>query len=507
MRRALLSVTDKTGLEAFARRLKACGFDLVASGGTARVLSAAGLEVTPVEKITRNAEAFDGRMKTISFEIESAILFDRDRHRVEAETLGVIPIDLVACNLYPFADVVRRPDFTIEEAVEQIDVGGPTMLRAAAKNHACVTVVMDPADYDTVASEVEQRGNTRPETRRRLAALAFARLSAYDALIASTLGEGVRSLPLREGMPLRYGENPHQRGTFLEPLDAPTDPLALTNFTQAQGKTLSYNNLLDADAVLFALCLIGGDGPAACIVKHTNPCGAARADSLDDAFARAWAGDPIAAFGGIVGVNRPVDGALAERMLEDKRFFEILLAPSMDTAAREIFATRKNLRVLLNPALDNPHLVPAWEYRSVRGAMLAQMTDDHQLDVEFVTEVRPDPRQVSDLLLAWQICRASRSNAVTLVRDGMLVGNGVGQQDRLTSCRIAVEKAGPRARGAVAASDAFFPFPDGPEALARAGVAAIIQPGGSVRDSETFALCNQYGVAMATTRGVRCFRH
>lgn len=538
LRRALISVYDKTGLVAFARRLVAMGWEVVASGGTARALTDAAIPHTTVESITRHAEAFDGRMKTISFEIESAILFDRrnPRHLAQAEALDITPIDMVVCNFYPFASVLARSDARLDDAVEQIDVGGPTMVRAAAKNFASVAVVLDPAQYEALADEMANHGGllTLP-TRRALAARAFQELSAYDLEIGTALQERwpaavatqpgapsaeqpdrpdeappeLRILRLKEAFPLRYGENPHQPGKYFHEVPPSRDPLALDQFAQIQGKQLSYNNLLDADAVLYALCLIGDASPAACIVKHTNPCGAAVGDTVHDAFLRAWEGDTTAAFGGIAAVNRPIDRPLADLILAEGRFFEVILAPAVEDEARERLAARKNLRILENAALAEPHLVAAWDYRSIRGGMLAQLGDRQPLDpatLKRVTEKPVPPDLVPDLRLAWQLCRASRSNAVTLVRNGQLVGNGVGQQDRVTSCRLAVEKAGERTVGAVAASDAFFPFPDGPEVLARAGIAAIVQPGGSVRDQETFELCDRHGVAMVTT-GVRCFRH
>ena len=522
-RRALLSVSDKSGVASLARRLVAMNWELVASRGTGTELAASGVPFTSVDTITRNPEAFDGRMKTISFEIESALLYDRrnEDHVAQAQALGIFPIDMVVCNFYPFGRVLENPDWILDDAVEQIDVGGPTMVRAAAKNLASVVVLHDPHDYAAVLEEMEDScGFPGIDTRRRLAASAFARLSAYDHEIAAALASSGptpevgpvehRTLGLVEAQALRYGENPHQDGRYFRVLDSTDDALALHRFEQLQGKPLSYNNLLDADAVLSGLCLMSTDRPAACIVKHTNPCGAAIADSSRDAFLRAWDGDPLAAFGGIIGVNREVDAEVAQTMLADRRFFEVLVAPGLTPRAREIFAARKNLRVLVNPALRHPTLPVAWEYRSVRGGMLAQEVDRSAIseaDLDVVTDVRPTEAQVRDLLLAWSVCRTSRSNAISLVRDQALVGNGVGQQDRVRSCRLAVEKAGPRAVGAAAASDAFFPFADGPEVLADAGVAAIIQPAGSVRDAETLDVCNKRGICMVTTRGVRCFRH
>lgn len=509
-RYALLSVSNKTNLVALARGLASLGWVLIASGGTARALEDAGIACVPVDQMTGNPEAFDGRMKTISFQLEGGILYDRRNpaHVEQARRLGVTPIDMVVCNFYPFASAVSRPGCTLEEAVEQIDVGGPTMVRAAAKNFASVLVLTDPAQYEGVLEEL-QRGAVSDSTRRSLAVAAFDLLTQADLQVASYLRTAPeRWLHLRDGRSLRYGENPQQDAVAWVSAEV-DDPLALHRFEQVQGKALSYNNLLDADGALMALSLLGGDFPAAVIVKHTNPCGAAFGATAAEAFERAWAGDPLAAFGGIVALNRPLDSAFAAALGRD-RFVEVLLAPAVEADAAQVLATRKNMRVLVNPALAFPVPSEADEMRSVRGGMLVQSADTHRLDVDalpVVTRLAPSPPQRRDLWMAWQICRASRSNAVSLVRDGMLVGNGVGQQDRLTACRIAVEKAGERARGAVAASDAFFPFPDGPAVLADAGVASVMQPGGSVRDQETIDLLSERGVSMVFTQGIRAFRH
>lgn len=507
---ALISVSDKAGVIALARELVALGWTLVASGGSGRALTEAGLAHVPVERLTGNPEAFDGRMKTISFPLEGGILFDRANpdHVAQAEQMGITPIDMVVCNFYPFSRTVAEAGCTLAQAVEQIDVGGPTMVRAAAKNFASVLVLTDPAQYGLVLHAL-RHGDVPFELRKRLAVEAFERLTEADLQVAQYLrGTESRLVHLAQARPLRYGENPQQRATWYE-IAEDDDELALQRFSLLQGKALSYNNLLDADAALAALALLGGARPAAVIVKHTNPCGAAFGTDASDAFERAWQGDPLAAFGGIVALNRPVDGRLAE-LLIDGRFMEVLLAPALDAEAAQMLASRKNLRVLVHPLLADPHPSKTDEMRTVRGGMLVQNADLHGFDVAAlppVTRAAPTPAQCRDLWMAWQICRVSRSNAITLVRDEMLVGSGVGQQDRVRACRIAVEKAGDRAGGAAAASDAFFPFPDGPEVLAGAGVTAIIQPGGSVRDQETIDTLDRHGVAMVLTQGVRCFRH
>lgn len=509
-RRALLSVSDKQGLDDLGARLVRLGWAILASGGTGRALASRDVPYTPVESVTGNPEAFDGRMKTISFQLEGGILFDRDNptHCEQARRIGIVPIDMVVCNFYPFEQATSTPGCTLTDAVEQIDVGGPTMVRAAAKNFAHVIVLTDPAQYEEVLTQLE-RGDVTLATRRKLALRAFLMLAENASKVASYLGDNVEAPLLRlcEATVLRYGENPQQTGRYY-PLEGNDDPLALHRFHQHQGKEISYNNLLDADAALYALSLLGDVRPAAVIVKHTNPCGAAFGPDIADAFARACEGDPLAAFGGITAVNRPIDRMTAELGIE--RFFEVLLAPSVDEEARDLLDARKNLRVLTNPALLHPSLPHGPEVRSVRGGLLVQDCDRHDLDfksLRVVTEKEPTESQRDDLWMAWQICRASRSNAVTLVRDHVLVGNGVGQQDRVGACRIAVDKAGARAHGAAAASDAFFPFPDGPELLAQAGVAAIVHPGGSIRDRDTIDRMNQLGVAMLVTDGIRCFRH
>ncbi|HEY4000960.1 MAG TPA: bifunctional phosphoribosylaminoimidazolecarboxamide formyltransferase/IMP cyclohydrolase [Candidatus Xenobia bacterium] len=506
MSRALLSVYDKTGLVPFARRLQALGWTLVASGGTARSLVEAGLPVLPVEQVTGNPEAFGGRMKTISFQLEGGILFDRTNavHVAEAERLGVAPVDMVVCNFYPFEAVVReaRP---APEVVEMIDVGGPTMARAAAKNHAFVTVVPDPHAYDAVASELESRGAVSAETRRRLAAQTFLLLSRYDEAIASWL--------LREDDALRYGENPHQRGWFHA---LPTsDPLGLGHLQHLRGKALSYNNYLDLDGaigILSHLDLLGDildNQPACVIVKHANPCGAARGETIEEAFEKAWQGDPLAAFGGVVVLNRPVTLAIARALVDGGRFIEVLAAPDFSADAEAALQASKNRQLIRLPGLSNPAVANGIESRFVRGGLLQQDTDDRRLlaaDLKCVSQVQPTAEQVADLLLAWHVCQGTRSNAIAIAKAGALVGSGAGQQDRVRCCRLAVEKAGERAQGAVAASDGFFPFPDGPQVLMAAGVKAIVHPGGSIRDQDTIDVCNAAGVALCTT-SVRCFKH
>ncbi|MBI2266319.1 MAG: bifunctional phosphoribosylaminoimidazolecarboxamide formyltransferase/IMP cyclohydrolase [Armatimonadetes bacterium] len=515
--RALLSVSNKEGLVELAQTLLELGWELVSTGGTARVLTSAGLPVIPVEEVSGVPEAFDGRMKTLSFSIESAILYDRANpsHREEAKRLGIVPIDLVICNLYPFKETITYEGVSQAEAIEMIDIGGPTMVRAAAKNFQSVGVVVSPQDYPLVMHELKEKGGLALATRKKLAAKAFRHTAEYDSVIERylhrrLLGEAVRNIVLRAGASLRYGENPHQGGSHYALEEDPDDPLALHRFAVLQGKALSFNNYLDADSLVFLLSLLGGENPACVVIKHTNPCGAASGKDPTDAFQRAWAGDSLAAFGGVVGINRPVDRSLAEAMVSEGRFFEVLLAPGFSREAREKLARKKNLRLLSNPSLENPSLRPFVDYKRVRGGILVQEGDVRILseeDLRIVTEAQPSPEQLEEMLFAWKVCQASKSNTIVITRDRQLVGSGVGQQDRLRCCRLAAEKAAERARGAVCASDGFFPFPDGPEALMDAGVAAILQPCGSIRDGEVFEACNHRGVSMASTGGIRAFKH
>lgn len=530
-RRALISVSNKEGVASFARELQALGWEILSTGGTRQELKNGGVSCIPLEQVTGNPEAFDGRMKTISFAVESAILFDRksQKHVREAQSLGIVPIDLVVCNFYPFQEQLRaNPEAPMDEMVELIDIGGPTMVRAAAKNFSSVTVVVNPHDYPLVLDEIRQHGEVSLSTRSCLATRAFAHVSEYDREIEQFFR---RSVPL-EGLPcamqdkrtpLRYGENPHQEAFFLPDPEIPVaaaeqggDPLRFSNWKRWAGKDLSYNNYLDMDGALYALSQIGERDPACVIVKHANPCGAAVADSAEEAFLRAWGGDPLAAFGGIVAINRHVDLPLAETILNEregkggKRFLEILMVQGISEEALTFLSSRrKDLIVMANADLSHPFLSGRWDMRRVRGGTLTQSPDLKILeekDLLVASRRPPSAREVKDLLFAWKICRSCKSNSVVIAKDQALVAAGAGQQDRYRCCRLAVEKGGEGASGSVAASDGFFPFPDGPEVLARAGVTAIIQPGGSKRDRETVDLCDRHGLALAMT-GVRCFRH
>jgi phosphoribosylaminoimidazolecarboxamide formyltransferase/IMP cyclohydrolase len=508
IRRALVSVFDKSGLEGLAGALAAAGVEVVSTGSTAAALEGHGLAVARVEELTGSPELLDGRVKTLHPRVHAGLLADRSvpGHRAELEAAGIAPFDLVVVNLYPFEETVADPGADASLATERIDVGGPAMVRAAAKNHAWVAVVCEPADYGVVAEALAAGGTTLAQ-RRALAARAFARTAAYDAAVASWMGEGeafgdrlVAAGRLRQ--PLRYGENPHQRAAFYA-TGGPGGPWGLGAAIQVAGKELSYNNLLDADAAL-ALAAEHGDRPFATIVKHTNPCGAAFGASLEEAYAGALEGDPVSAYGGVVGLSRPLDAATAKRIAGI--FTEVVVAPGFDEEALATLAAKQALRLVrVDPARPPGRLA----LRSVAGGLLVQEPDpaaDDPAAWSLQAGDPPDPALLADLALAWSVAAHVKSNAIVLARDGRVVGVGAGQQSRVDSVRIAVAKAGERAKGAAAGSDAFFPFPDGVEALAVAGVRAVAQPGGSVRDPEVTAAASAAGIAMLHT-GRRHFRH
>jgi phosphoribosylaminoimidazolecarboxamide formyltransferase / IMP cyclohydrolase len=508
IRRALVSVFDKSGLDRLAGALAAAGVEVVSTGSTAAALEGHGLTVTRVEELTGFPELLDGRVKTLHPRVHAGLLADRSvpGHRAELEAAAIAPFDLVVVNLYPFEETVADPGVEPPLAVERIDVGGPAMVRAAAKNHAWVAVVCDPADYGMVAEALVAGGTTLAE-RRDLAARAFARTAAYDAAVAAWMGEGeafgdrlVVAGRLRQ--PLRYGENPHQGAAFYATA-GPGGPWGLGAAQQVAGKELSYNNLLDADAAL-ALAAEHGDRPFATIVKHTNPCGAAFGTTLEEAYAGALEGDPVSAYGGVVGLSRPLDAATAKRIAAV--FTEVVVAPGFEEEALATLAAKKSLRLVrVDPARPPRRLA----VRSVAGGLLAQEPDpgaDDPATWSLQAGDPPGPGLLADLALAWSVAAHVKSNAIVLARDGRVVGVGAGQQSRVDSVRIAVAKAGDRAQGAAAGSDAFFPFPDGVEALATAGVRAVAQPGGSVRDPEVTAAAAAAGVTMLHT-GRRHFRH
>ena len=519
VRRALLSVSDKAGLGEFGRFLAGQGAEILSTGGTARALREAGVPVKDVGEHTGVPEMLDGRVKTLVPQIHGGLLGRRDlqAHRAQMEQHGIAPIDLVAVNLYPFeATVAGGAGFA--DCIENIDIGGPAMIRSAAKNHAHVAVLTEPAQLDEVRAEIEARGGTTPALRRRLAAAAFARTAAYDAAISGWFAaqEG-QEFPPRLSFAgalkqtLRYGENPHQRAAFYA--DGTARP-GIATAVQAQGKELSYNNLNDTDAAFEAVAEF--DAPAIVIVKHANPCGAASAGDLAAAWDLALRCDPVSAFGGIVAANRPLDAAAAERIAAI--FTEVVVAPDADEGARAVFARKKNLRLLLTGGLPDP-AAPGLAARSLAGGFLAQSRDSGRVaeaDLRVVTKRAPTPAETADLLFAFRVCKHVKSNAIVYAKGGATVGIGAGQMSRVDSARIAAWKseeaaraagsAEPLARGSVVASDAFFPFADGLQAAAAAGATAVIQPGGSMRDAEVIAAADEAGLAMVFT-GMRHFRH
>ncbi|MGQ9500887.1 MAG: bifunctional phosphoribosylaminoimidazolecarboxamide formyltransferase/IMP cyclohydrolase [Anaerolineae bacterium] len=509
MYQALISVSNKSGLVEFARELIALNWRLVASGGSARTLREAGLPVTEVAEVTGAPEMLGGRVKTLHPAIHAGILArDHAADRAELARHGIPPIDMVVCNLYPFRETVARPDVSLEEAVEQIDIGGVALLRAAAKNFDRVTVLCDPQDYALVLEELRAAGTTSPLTRRRLALKAFRHTRDYDSAIVTYLERQFEtqteaplpsrlelSLPLAQAM--RYGENPHQSAAFYA-----TEGGGPLGGELVQGKPLSYNNVLDLDAAWRAACSF--EAPTVVIVKHLSPCGIASAEHLPHAFRAALASDPVSAFGGVIAVNRPFDLDTAEALGD--LFVEAIAAPAFTSAARAHLAAHKpNCRLL-----QIAHAATGrWELRSVAGGVLLQSVDcgDPPDTVwRTVTRRAPGEREMEALRMAWKACQHVKSNAIVLVRDNATVGIGGGLPSRVDAVRLAVAKAGERARGAVMASDAFFPFPDGVEVAAQSGVTAVIQPGGSVRDEEVIATADRLGVAMVFT-GVRHFRH
>ena len=507
-RRALVSVSDKRGVAAFARKLLGMGFEIISTGGTAKALEESRIPVVQVADVTGAPEMLDGRVKTLHPKIHGGILADLENpdHVMQLVDHDIGPIDLVCINLYPFEETVAG-DPSEGEAIEQIDVGGPAMLRAAAKNFRSVTVVPSPAFYSEVISEIENEGQVGEETRRRLALAAFRRTAEYDAAISAWLeNAGEEPLPERRTVrykkvsSLRYGENPHQEAAFYA--EEGKEHL-LSGVEKLQGREISFNNLYDLDAARTLLADLTGLGAqAAVIVKHANPCGAAVGASVADAYRKAFASDPLSAFGGIVALGGEVDEGLAEEI--SKSFTEVLIAPGFTPGAREILGAKPNTRVLQ----AGPLARPALSAKAVTGGVLLQQADAVEDDAGYrvVTERRPSAEQMADLLFAWRVARTVKSNAIVLVKDGATVGVGAGQMSRVDSSEIAVKKAGERVRGAAAASDAFFPFADGVEALAGAGVEAVIQPGGSVRDAEVVEAANRHGVAMVFT-GRRHFNH
>jgi phosphoribosylaminoimidazolecarboxamide formyltransferase/IMP cyclohydrolase len=514
--RALISVSDKDGVVELASQLASLGVQLLSTGGTARLLAQAGLAVTEVSDYTGFPEMLDGRVKTLHPKVHGGLLARRDspEHMAAIERHGIGRIDLLVVNLYPFQQTVARLDCTLEDAIENIDIGGPAMLRAAAKNHGGVAVVVDPHDYRRVLAEIREHGVVSDATRFELARKVFAHTAQYDGAIANWLG-GVRAdgahdpypttltLQFEKVQAMRYGENPHQTAAFYR--DAKAAPGTLAHWRQLQGKALSYNNIADADAAWE--CVKTFEEAACVIVKHANPCGVAIGEHCARAYEKAFATDPTSAFGGIIAFNRPLDGAAAEQVA--RQFVEVVIAPAFDDAARRAFAGKQNVRLLEIPiARASNHI----DLKRVGGGLLVQSPDEWHLEPEglkVVTRRAPTDAQLRDLLFAWRVAKHVKSNAIVFCGDGRTLGVGAGQMSRIDSARIASIKAGNAGlslAGSVVASDAFFPFRDGLDVVVDAGAAAVIQPGGSVRDDEVIAAADERGVAMVFS-GVRHFRH
>lgn len=526
IQRALISVSDKTGLSEFAAGLAAIGAELISTGGTAKHLRDAGLKVTEISAYTGFPEILDGRVKTLHPKVHGGLLYRRTlpEHVNQAAEHQIPPIDLVCVNLYPFESTIVKPGITLEEAIEQIDIGGPSMIRSAAKNWESVTVVVDPGDYRHILEEVKANGgNTQRATRQRLATKVFATTSRYDAAICAYLESlNEPQMPATFSLngvlkeTLRYGENPHQKAAALYAVPGFNEP-CVAQGKQISGKEIGFNNLLDMNAAFEIVRDFSR--PAACVVKHNNPCGAACADDILDAWKKAYEGDPLSAFGGVLSFNRELDSRVAEEIVGAKNFkADAIVAPSFSEEAKQILTTRKKWGasvVLLEAGkLDAAAKSSARRFNDVRtipGGILVQSPDRVDFEAEFaamrvVTQRAPSAEELAAMKFAWILCKHVKSNAIVLAKNEAVLGVGAGQMSRVDSVQIALAKAGEKAKGAALASDAFFPFPDGPEAAARAGVTAIIQPGGSVKDDDVISVANQYNIAMLFT-GVRHFRH
>jgi phosphoribosylaminoimidazolecarboxamide formyltransferase/IMP cyclohydrolase len=515
IQRAILSVTDKTGLVDFAHKLARMGVELISTGGTAKLLRDSGIRVKDISELTGFPEMLDGRVKTLHPKVHGGILHRRESasHRTAVAEHGIEPIDMVVVNLYAFEKTAAKPGVHFEELIENIDIGGPSMIRSAAKNFQDVAVVTSPGDYDAIAEELaKSRGELSSATKWRLAQKAFATTAAYDSAIASTLervsANGRFEFHAENGFPntlrlsfnkiadLRYGENPHQKAAMY----SDGSGAGVANGRQLQGKGLSYNNIVDLQAAWDLAQEF--EEPVCAIIKHTNPSGTATAKTLVEAYKKALECDPVSAFGGVIGVNRTIDGETAEEMA--KLFLEVIAAPSFDEAAKAKFAAKKNLRLV-----EINHSPQKWVLKNVSGGILVQDADLKSLqesDLKIVTKRPPTAEEKRALLFAWKVCKHVKSNAILYARDGQTVGVGAGQMSRVDSCRIGAMKAVLPLKGTVAASDAFFPFPDGVEEIAKVGATAIIQPGGSVRDKEVIEAADRLGMAMIFT-GVRHFRH
>jgi phosphoribosylaminoimidazolecarboxamide formyltransferase/IMP cyclohydrolase len=511
LKRALISVSDKTGILEFARELEALGFEIVSTGGTKNLLAENGVKVIGISEVTGFPEIMDGRVKTLHPFIHSGLLAVRDlpEHMEQLEKFNITPIDLVVVNLYPFQQTIAKPDVTFEDAIENIDIGGPSMLRAAAKNHAYVTVLVDSRDYESVLTQLKSSGEVDVSTRRLLATKVFRHTAAYDTLIAQYLN-GIVGEPLPEtftityqkAQDVRYGENPHQAAAFYR------EPLAtngnIATAVQLHGKELSYNNMNDADgAITIVKEFIE---PTVVAVKHANPCGVGIGSTIREAYEKAYEADPVSIFGGVIAANRTVDADTA--LLMKEIFLDIVIAPDFTEEALDILKTKKNLR-LLKLGEWAQERKPSLTLKSVEGGLLVQESDIKQVtesDLRFVTDRKPTDDELKQLLFAWKVVKHVKSNAILVANDNMTLGVGAGQMNRVGAARIAIEQAGERVKGAVLASDAFFPMPDTVELAAKAGIKAIIQPGGSIKDEDSIQEANKHGIAMVFT-GIRHFKH
>ena len=510
MKRALVSVSDKTNLVPFVSSLVELGYEIISTGGTKKALEAAGIKTIGISEVTDFPEIMDGSVKTLHPKVHGALLCVRDNpdHVRQIEELGIQYIDLVCVNLYPFKETVQKPGVSHEEIIENIDIGGPSMLRSASKNYKFIPVLCDPSDYDAVVKELRENGETSLTTREYLAAKVFRHTASYDTMIASYLTERTGekypekfTITFDKVQELRYGENPHQSAAFYKGMNP---QYSLANAKQLHGKELSYNNIQDGNAAIEILKDFEGQ-PAVVGLKHMNPCGVGIGKTIEEAWDKAYEADPVSIFGGIVAFNEPIHASVAEKL--SKIFLEIIIAPAFDEDAFEILSKKKNIRLM---QLDTSLEVNAkYKVTNVNDGLLVQDIDDHKItaeDLRCVTNRKPTEEELEQLLFAWKVVKHVKSNAIVLVKDNMTIGVGAGQMNRVGAAKIAIEQAGEKAKGSIMSSDAFFPMPDTVEEAVKAGVTAIIQPGGSIKDQLSIDVCNEHGIAMVYT-GVRHFKH
>lgn len=510
MKRALVSVSDKTNMVPFVSSLVELGYEIISTGGTKKALEAAGIKTIGISEVTDFPEIMDGRVKTLHPKVHGALLCVRDNpdHVRQIEELGIQYIDLVCVNLYPFKETVQKPGVSHEEIIENIDIGGPSMLRSASKNYKFIPVLCDPSDYDAVVKELRENGETSLTTREYLAAKVFRHTASYDTMIASYLTERTGekypekfTITFDKVQELRYGENPHQSAAFYKGMNP---QYSLANAKQLHGKELSYNNIQDGNAAIEILKDFEGQ-PAVVGLKHMNPCGVGIGKTIEEAWDKAYEADPVSIFGGIVAFNEPIHASVAEKL--SKIFLEIIIAPAFDEDAFEILSKKKNIRLM---QLDTSLEVNAkYKVTNVNDGLLVQDIDDHKItaeDLRCVTNRKPTEEELEQLLFAWKVVKHVKSNAIVLVKDNMTIGVGAGQMNRVGAAKIAIEQAGEKAKGSIMSSDAFFPMPDTVEEAVKAGVTAIIQPGGSIKDQLSIDVCNEHGIAMVYT-GVRHFKH